>query len=403
MAIAERYVSALAAGGGDGLTGDTAWTWAEMLADIEAGNGASRRYNVKADATYSRADNDAITVGGARSQPCIVRGYKTAIGDGNLGRSPVGGGPLVTTNMPVVTYASAQNLTVTGAYLVFESLNIGGSTGDRLVALGSGGTYDSFVNCNVVNSSTGNNARVVQQTSTTTGHCIFADCDFESVNSGQIYGVLDLQGASNRILNCRIKRHTGASSSQGIRFSAGSATLIAYCVFTECSGVGVLLADAAPQNIIGCTFYKQGTCVAFPNALRAEPLLLANVMMTDSGKGVDGTHASANHLLSLYGRRRNNTGADTNLGDSLYYNQVTTDLGTDYLDAANGDLRLLQTSPAAGAGWFRYRDIGACQRVGDTPQPHDVRSGRLYGFNTQLGTSKQAQYQPYLVDLGVFV
>ncbi len=81
MAIAERYVSALAAGGGAGTSEVTAWTFAEMLTNLVAG----QRANVKADAAYTIATAGALSFtasGSTDTLVFIIRGYTATIGDG---------------------------------------------------------------------------------------------------------------------------------------------------------------------------------------------------------------------------------------------------------------------------------------------------------------------------------
>lgn len=83
MALTEKYSSAAGAGAHDGTTEGNAFSWVEMIADINAGNGAGIRYNHKGNVT--RAASDTISAGGTVGSPCIIRGYTTTIGDGYRG------------------------------------------------------------------------------------------------------------------------------------------------------------------------------------------------------------------------------------------------------------------------------------------------------------------------------
>jgi hypothetical protein len=78
MAITERYVTAAAAGGGDGSEGNP-WTLAEALANVAK----NERLNIKADSTYdmSRPPSTLRTLAIPTSRSWF-RGYSSTIGDG---------------------------------------------------------------------------------------------------------------------------------------------------------------------------------------------------------------------------------------------------------------------------------------------------------------------------------
>ncbi len=84
MAYTERYVSALAGGGGDGSVGNP-WTWDEARVACIPGT----RVNVKADGTYSLLANEGTSTLhymalylGRPDAPICWRGYGTTPGDG---------------------------------------------------------------------------------------------------------------------------------------------------------------------------------------------------------------------------------------------------------------------------------------------------------------------------------
>ena len=105
MALTEKYVSSLAGGSGDGNSAGSAYTFGQMVSEVVSLSGAGKRYNIKADGTYVRTSGDNMDVSPASSaNPTVLRGYKTTPGDGYLGRSN-SNGALITTNMPLITYA----------------------------------------------------------------------------------------------------------------------------------------------------------------------------------------------------------------------------------------------------------------------------------------------------------
>jgi hypothetical protein len=105
MAITEKYVSDAGAGAHDGSSAVNAFSWAEMITDINAGSKAGNRYNVikGAGAIARTTTTDTISGSGSATSPIIIRGYNSGITDGFQGRA-ASGGALVTTNMPVITY-----------------------------------------------------------------------------------------------------------------------------------------------------------------------------------------------------------------------------------------------------------------------------------------------------------
>jgi hypothetical protein len=149
MAITEKYVSSAGAGAHDGSSEADAFSWAEMVTDINAGGKAGNRYNVKG--TISRTTTtDTITGDGTATSPIIIRGYSSVIGDGYQGRSG-SNGALVTTNLPAITYTTGR-LNASGAdFIIWESLSISGAPSNPLLMIGAD---CAVTRCVIVNSST---------------------------------------------------------------------------------------------------------------------------------------------------------------------------------------------------------------------------------------------------------
>lgn len=360
MALTEKYVSSLAAGGGTGASGSP-YTFAEMVTEINGGSAAGTRYNVKADGTYSFAANVTISGAGTVGSPIIVRGYSSGITDGYLGRIS-GNQALVTTNMPLLSFGSSYSLTLmnTTKYLQFESLRFTGSVNNALFAWSSSSTaFSRIIRCSVANAGNGSSAQAVGCNGS---GCDVSDNDLSTSGSTSGY-VLVLAGESNAFAN-RLSTTSGTITAV--------ATIAARCgfAFNTLKGGAVGLDMSAHQ---GCkvwfnTFYGHTTtAIRTQNSAATYPLDVKCNMITDCGRAIlNQYNATAAHAISsLNNRTRDNTNADLGFGDWPYLGDVTTDTGgaeTDYTDAASGDFRLISSSPAKGAGIPAYADIGALQR-----------------------------------------
>lgn len=117
----------------------------------------------------------------------------------------------------------------------------------------------------------------------------------------------------------------------------------------------------------------------------ANLLVVADCILTDNGQALlNQYNATAAHpILWQNNRTRDNTSPDLGFGDWPYYSPITTDTGgpeTDYKDAANGDLRLIRTSPAVSAGPLGG-ELGAIPRPKATlPTAAQVESGVTFGY-----------------------
>lgn len=152
MALTERYVTADAAGGGDGSNGNP-WTLAEAFATAVAGD----RVNIK-KGSYSLAANPTISTAGSVGSPLVFRGYSSTIGDlESVGRTN-GNGPLIVTDFPEID-CGGYRLVLSGARQLIQNLHIYGTGGDRQVDFGAQGS--AMIACKVVDTNTGANANAM--------------------------------------------------------------------------------------------------------------------------------------------------------------------------------------------------------------------------------------------------
>lgn len=127
--MAERYVSALAGGGGTGTVGNP-WTFAEMIAAINGGGVANGdRCNVKADGTYT-VNDFVINRNAANNSSITIQGYTSTIGDG--------GKPTIQRQAGEAgTWWDFNGHYYVLADMILDGNSVGDGTGDLLQALAS--------------------------------------------------------------------------------------------------------------------------------------------------------------------------------------------------------------------------------------------------------------------------
>lgn len=175
MAYTERYVSSLAAGGGDGSVGSP-WTFDEAVNAVTNG----QRVNVKDDGIYtilggaaSYAWVDAARCG-TPALPVMWRGYTTTIGDGGKARLRNGG--------------SVKYLTLTGDIdskynLVVRDFDIEFAGATHAVGVVRAENCGVFINCRIAQT-TASGASLLYCVSGQRG--AFFGCLFENAHTGSV-------------------------------------------------------------------------------------------------------------------------------------------------------------------------------------------------------------------------
>lgn len=355
MAITEKHVSSLAAGGGNGDSYATAWTLTEAFANAVAGH----RVNVWADGTYTRTASDTPANAGTSTSPIIYRGCKNAIGNGYQGRTN-GNGPLITTNMPSIAYNSTFRLTTTGAFTVWESLNISGLVSTAVIAQG---TDSVLCGCKVNNASTNAGAAGVAPSS----RSIVFNNDVELTGASGGGQAINGGAVRSRIIANRIKGGPGI----GISLSTAENVIIVLNTIFASGGNHIVVTATGGSPVIVLNSLVGGSADAIDIVTGNTVLqcIIGNMITDNAGYGIDLNNAAVAAFLA-YNRTRDNTLGATHLGDdwvaATSFGHVTTDTGgpeTDYQDSAGNDYRLIGASPAKAAGVPQHLDIGALQRA----------------------------------------
>lgn len=357
MALTEKYVSTTGGGAHDGSSEANAFTWAEMITDINAGSKAGNRYNVKADATYSRTTTiDSLTAGGTSTSPVIIRGYASTIGDGYLGRTN-GNGPLVVTNMPSISYSTGA-FSVSASFIVIESLFVTGSRNGSTFSMAAADIVAHW--CYTLNAAAGANGVC----SAVTNRAFIIDCDFVLGNGGNA-GLAAISVSSvPRIIGCRISSTAIGISSSGIGLVVSSNTIY------DCATIGISLTGVNAYTIISCNTITAcgGDGIDIVTGTAVTHIIANNIITDNGGYGIDFNSAAVASVLAN-NRYRDNTSGNINLGTdwvtATNWGAVTTDTGgpeTDYVDAASDNYNLIAASPAVNAGLPLNAAIGALQR-----------------------------------------
>ena len=355
-AITEKYVTSGAGGSGDGTSGNP-YTLSQMITEINGGAAAGNRYNVLVG-TYTRGAADTITGSGTSSAPVIIRGYGSAIGDGYQGRT-LDNGALVTTNMPLISYSGSGRLSVTGTWVLMESVRVVSAASNPSASFGN----DSAVaHCILENSSTNGSASCL--TVSSRGVVFNSDVYMSGASGGST--AITATSASCRVLGNRIR----VTSSTCPAVTIQSSTVVAKNTIFGGGGVGIAITATSSANciidntIVGCA----GDGIDMITGSTNLQFIAGNMITDNTGNGVD-LVSSANAVFMAANRFRDNA-ASVNSGSdwvtATRYMGVdsgtTGDTSTDYENYGAFDFRLKNTSPATSAGIPLKASIGANQR-----------------------------------------
>ena len=405
MAYTERYVSALAAGGGDGSVGSP-WTWEEARVACIPGT----RVNVKADGTYNLIGNEGTSTLhymalylGRPDAPICWRGYGATPGDGE--RVSINMGTVALMISPKVSGYVDQR----GCWIMmnFDITGTGQNLRDTVLFDDNdeSRTRPLLVNVRVYNTRSGTDqgqAYAAQLTGPIAINCLFSSAhlgtgEVKTVINGPDWvaigctflatgGVIG-SPARGQFLRCLF---IGGASAQSAISRPGTSELVT-SLFDHCVFDGFALAfDATGSNDTG--FMNVRNCI-FRNCAK---------LFLD-------TSVTAYRHYFIYGNKVwNNSGTydlfDFNSDDSDFgyaSNDMwpfgTVDILADdpFVDAENGDYRVTSASGCIDTalplrtqyGTVIGTDIGMVEVVAeeDYPAETDVRNGVDYKNGLMTG------------------
>ncbi len=354
MALLNKFVSATGISGLDGNSYATAYTFGEMVGQMNSGLASGRLYNVFADGVYTRPATDTIATGGVIAAPVFIRGCRVVTGDGYLGRDT--NGVLLTGNMPTINYAASARMNITAGWVFLESINVSGSTSSPLIAIG---TDSAISRSRAVNSNVGGSAGAL---SAAGSRGVIFDNDAIMLGNGGLYAISVGSTAARAISNRATVMTTGTQSV----IVAISSSVVAKNIVIGGGGKGIVCNNvSASATILDNTIINCSDAISVITGATSLAVIVNNLSTDNSGYGIQSSGAP---VWGATTRLRDNlSGAFINSSEILSnskYGNVLGDFGgpeTDYIDFANRNLKLQTTSPAAGSGIPYPASIGAYQ------------------------------------------
>lgn len=327
MALIEKYVSALASGGGDGSMANP-WTWPEMRTNIAAG----QRANVLAGSYSDIGYNLLFTNAGTRDAPIVIRGVTSfsPLTPCSLIRGADGSLPKTTYPQVMLnTQGAWRQALQPKAYTEISGIRFTANYDTMTVMAGSGATHTRVVGCAFDLGGYHLSLVGVRNVYAIVG------CDIELGKFSRPTGWLDYT------VGCRL---FGDYLSHG--HIIGN---LLVCAGATDGGVQAYTGGVIGNTIVN-TFYgiKMNEDDSRPKVAN----IYGNIIVGCT-YGIDYTY-QATHVASPVIARNCLHNCGTNyrgFGDWPIYGDIYAD--PQFVDAANGDYRLKPTSPAAGLGALR--------------------------------------------------
>lgn len=323
------------------------------------------------DVFYHKGDvtlTGSISAGtaGTGDSPVKFCGYKTTPGDGWLGRTFGGFGAIVTTNMPTLNLNGNFIITL-GNYWVFESFNVISSLRTAGACLSGNTAYSVVRGCRIENgadNASAGGARVG----------IYLDCDVVASGAQNAYA-LDSPTLAAR---CRV-----SGTNRGILTSTSAMQVVKNCIISAPVGLYASYFFAAFDTLFwGCSTAAVQTI----NSNVASFPYTEGCVFRDCAKRFDNLYSATAHKAAVvYGARTYGiTSGDTGFSDWLgaaTWDDITA-IGDDFVDAVNGDFRLIRTSqahkPTQNGSGNPLGDFGPCPRISDYPPVAKVLDDTTY-------------------------
>ena len=381
MAWTERYVTASAAGSGDGSSGSP-WTLAEAIAAAAGGD----RINVLAGTYANTTSSLDFSAAGTTTAPIWWRGYKTTIGDQDAVATATKG-----TDIPNITFTTGQ-MTISGAFQKFSNIHIDSECVTTNGAVLISGTGCVVYRCRIINTAANSASRAMTTGSGGTSALVAASylsatttadlCLRATGINGNVSGCSVIGGTIGVGLygNGTALEHSiiAGQAGDGVAFST-SGTKVQRCSFYGCDGNGINITSTPTSGglVSGCYFESINT---------AEKAAINNTSGTDTdlvkciGNAFYDCTANYSGITESFAILDGGTlasAAMTNPGSGDY----TVDVSVAAV-AFPGAMENLASS-------IGYSCVGALQPEGeaaDYPAEADVQSGVSFGSGVYTGT-----------------
>lgn len=226
----DKFVSELAAGGGDGAIA-TPYTWAEAIAAVKPG----WRINIKADGVYAMATTTSTWATNGKADSLIwIRGYNTVPGDLDTNYSG-------SKALPVLTSTTGQFL-FSGNFYRFTELAISGACVTSPAQVNVSGNNIEMARCRITCTGTSSNSVALRSSS---ANNYLWGCYFTASTSANV-----ITGGGKFVGNIFNGGLNGISS-------GNITTLCEFGLFTNQANSCVLLANAtSTMYYTNCSFHK---------------------------------------------------------------------------------------------------------------------------------------------------
>ena len=316
------------------------------------------RFNIIADGIYARGTTiDTFPSHTSPNSPVIWRGYLSTPGDGYQSRTN-GNGPLITSHMPVITYAGVGRINVTSGNQVFDCLYISGANVINTMQLSAGNSNNNNVvqNCVVIDSVT----TAISETP------LVYNCDLFCTSAGTSTSIgVFINGNYNKVINTRINMSSGTGSVGITAVNSSQTVLIGNQIIGGSAGIGMQINNISGL-VCGNTILNLQDGINISGNPSAGVIIINNLITDCSGWGIN-TNSNGNGVFLSFNAFRNNTAGNVNaspdwITGSVYGIVSNVSSVSDYIGFPL-DVRLAPTSPAIGAAIFSPASIGAIQNT----------------------------------------